>query len=39
VLKDHQVIYEKYLHGASVDDRFLSMSVGKSRARFVSAIQ
>jgi CubicO group peptidase (beta-lactamase class C family) len=30
VLKDNQVIYEKYLHGASVDDRFLSMSVGKS---------
>src|SRR5579863_7565435 len=30
VLKDNQVVYEKYLHGASPDDRFLSMSVGKS---------
>jgi CubicO group peptidase (beta-lactamase class C family) len=30
VLKDNQVIFEKYLHGASADDRFLSMSVGKS---------
>jgi len=30
VLKDNQIVYEKYLHGASADDRFLSMSVGKS---------
>jgi CubicO group peptidase (beta-lactamase class C family) len=30
VLKDDQIVYEKYLHGAGPDDRFLSMSVGKS---------
>src|SRR5208337_2099766 len=30
VLKDNQVVYEKYLHGATAEDRFLSMSVEKS---------
>ncbi len=30
VLKDDRVIFEKYLHGASAEDRFLSMSVEKS---------
>jgi CubicO group peptidase (beta-lactamase class C family) len=30
VLKDNQVVYEKYLHGATPQDRFLSMSVEKS---------
>lgn len=30
VLKDDQIVYEKYLHGAAPDDRFLSMSVEKS---------
>jgi len=30
VLKDDQVVFEKYLHGASPEDRFLSMSVEKS---------
>ena len=30
VLKDNQVVYEKYLHGAVPEDRFLSMSVEKS---------
>ena len=30
VLKDDRVIFEKYLHGASPQDRFLSMSVEKS---------
>jgi CubicO group peptidase (beta-lactamase class C family) len=30
VLKDNQIVYEKYLHDATADDRFVSMSVGKS---------
>jgi len=30
VLKDDQIVYEKYTHGATADDRFLSMSVEKS---------
>lgn len=30
VLKDDQVVFEKYLHGATAEDRFLSMSVEKS---------
>jgi len=30
VLKDDQIVFEKYLHGASPEDRFLSMSVEKS---------
>ncbi len=30
VLKDDQVVFEKYLHGAAPEDRFLSMSVEKS---------
>lgn len=30
VLKDNQVVFEKYLHGAGPEDRFLSMSVEKS---------
>src|SRR5579864_8101841 len=30
VLKDNQIVFEKYLHGASAGDRFLSMSVSKS---------
>ena len=30
VLKDNQIVYEKYLHGSAPDDRFLSMSVEKS---------
>ena len=30
VLKDDQVVFEKYLHGTSPEDRFLSMSVEKS---------
>jgi len=30
VLKDNQIVFEKYLHDAAPDDRFLSMSIGKS---------
>ena len=30
VLKDNQIVFEKYLHGATPQDRFLSMSVSKS---------
>lgn len=30
VLKDDQIVYEKYLHDAVPADRFLSMSIGKS---------
>jgi CubicO group peptidase (beta-lactamase class C family) len=30
VLKDDRIIFEKYLHGASAEDRFVSMSVEKS---------
>jgi CubicO group peptidase (beta-lactamase class C family) len=30
VLKDNHVVFEKYLHGAVPEDRFLSMSVEKS---------
>jgi hypothetical protein len=30
VLKDNQVVFEKYLHGAAPEDRFISMSVEKS---------
>ena len=30
VLKDNQVVFEKYLHGATAEDRFVSMSVSKS---------
>lgn len=30
ILKDDQIVYERYLHGAGPEDRFLSMSVGKS---------
>jgi CubicO group peptidase (beta-lactamase class C family) len=30
VMKDDQIVYEKYLHDASPDDRFLSMSISKS---------
>jgi len=30
VLKDDRVVFEKYLHGSSAEDRFLSMSVEKS---------
>jgi CubicO group peptidase (beta-lactamase class C family) len=30
VMKDDRVVFEKYLHGASPEDRFLSMSVEKS---------
>jgi CubicO group peptidase (beta-lactamase class C family) len=30
VLQDDQVVFEKYLHGAGPEDRFLSMSVNKS---------
>ena len=30
VLKDNQIVFEKYLHGATAEDRFLSMSVEKS---------
>ena len=30
VLKDDQIVLEKYLHGAGPEDRFISFSVGKS---------
>ncbi len=30
VLKDGQIVFEKYLHDAKPDDRFLSMSISKS---------
>jgi CubicO group peptidase (beta-lactamase class C family) len=30
VLKDDQIVYEKYLHGATPDDRFISFSMHKS---------
>jgi CubicO group peptidase (beta-lactamase class C family) len=30
VMKDNQIVFEKYLHDATPRDRFLSMSVGKS---------
>jgi len=30
VMKDNQIIYERYLHDAKPDDRFLSMSISKS---------
>ena len=30
VLKDNQIVYEKYLHDATPEDRFLSMSISKS---------
>jgi CubicO group peptidase (beta-lactamase class C family) len=30
VMKDNQIIYERYLHDATPDDRFLSMSISKS---------
>src|SRR5438876_1217848 len=30
VLKDNQIIYEQYLHGANQHSRFLTNSVGKS---------
>ena len=30
VLHDNQIVFEKYLHGAAPEDRFLSMSVEKS---------
>jgi CubicO group peptidase (beta-lactamase class C family) len=30
VLEDQQVVYEKYLHGTTSSDRYLSMSVAKS---------
>jgi CubicO group peptidase (beta-lactamase class C family) len=30
VMKDDQIIYEKYLHDAAPEDRFLSMSISKS---------
>jgi CubicO group peptidase (beta-lactamase class C family) len=30
VMKDDQIVYEKYLHNAMADDRFLSMSISKS---------
>ena len=30
VMKDDQIIFEKYLHGAEPGDRFVSFSVGKS---------
>lgn len=30
VLKDNQIVFEKYLHDSKPDDRFLSMSVSKS---------
>jgi len=30
VLKDNQIVYQKYLHDATPEDRFLSMSISKS---------
>ncbi|HXA67626.1 MAG TPA: serine hydrolase [Bryobacteraceae bacterium] len=30
VMKDNQIVYEKYLHDAMPEDRFLSMSISKS---------
>jgi len=30
VMKDDQIVYEKYLHDAAPEDRFLSMSISKS---------
>ena len=30
VLKDDQIVFEKYLHGAGPEDQFISFSVGKS---------
>ncbi len=30
VMKDNQIVYEKYLHDARPEDRFLSMSISKS---------
>src|SRR5688572_7285794 len=30
VLKDDQIVYERYLHGAAADDRFISFSMHKS---------
>jgi hypothetical protein len=30
VMKDNQIVFEKYLHDAAPDDRFLSMSISKS---------
>jgi CubicO group peptidase (beta-lactamase class C family) len=30
VLKDNQIVYEKYLHDSKPEDRFLSMSISKS---------
>ena len=30
VVKDNQIVYEKYLHDATPEDRFLSMSISKS---------
>src|ERR1700676_4990734 len=30
VMKNNQIVYEKYLHDATAEDRFLSMSISKS---------